>query len=401
VVERIFTSYIAGKGFHAIAEELTGDGIPSPSAHDPARNRHRDTRAWSKFAVRAILLNPKYTGRQVWNRQRRDEVLLDVEDVAAGYQSRMRWNDASDWVWSTDQMHEAIVSSEDFTRAQSQMAAGAHRPTTAKRHATKRTYVLSGLVKCGLCGRRMQGSWNHDAHHYRCQYAANYAAVKGLDHPKAVYVRESAIVPRLDEWLAELLDPANIEQACDALVMAGGANDVDHARIEAAQRKIADCDERLGKYRKAIDAGADPVVVAGWMAEVQGERLKAEREIGLAQPSGQLTKSQVRALVSSLKDIVSVLADADPKLKAEAYAELGISVTFDPVTRMISAESRPAGACRTERVGGGTPTRFGGLQPSPLDRVQGRTSCLCCADQHRLTRLGCPGIAFGALTTAF
>jgi hypothetical protein len=29
-----------------------------------------------------------------------------------------------------------------------------------------------------------------------------------------------------------------------------------------------------------------------------------------------------------------------------------------------------------DRVGGGTPTCFGGLQPSPLDRVQGRTSYL-------------------------
>jgi hypothetical protein len=30
-------------------------------------------------------------------------------------------------------------------------------------------------------------------------------------------------------------------------------------------------------------------------------------------------------------------------------------------------------------VGGGTPTVFLGLQPCPLDRVQGRTSCLCCS----------------------
>jgi hypothetical protein len=29
-----------------------------------------------------------------------------------------------------------------------------------------------------------------------------------------------------------------------------------------------------------------------------------------------------------------------------------------------------------DRVGGGTPTCFGGLQPSPLDRVQGRASCI-------------------------
>ena len=361
VVKRIFASYIAGKGLHAIAEDLTGDGIPSPSAHDPARNRHRDTRAWSKFAVRAILMNPKYTGRQVWNRQRRDEVLLDVDDVAAGYQSRMRWNDASDWVWSTDQKHEAIVSSEDFALAQSQMSAGAHRPFTAKGHRSKRTYMLSGLVTCGLCGRRMQGSYNHDAHHYRCAFPANYAAVKGLDHPKAVYIRESAIVPRLDEWIGKLFDPANLDETCEALAMAGGATEADHARIEAANRKIADCDERLGKYRKALDAGADPVVVAGWMTEVQGERLKAEREIGLAQPAGQLTKKQIQALVSSLKDIASVLATADPKLKAEAYAELGISVTFDPVTRIVSAESRPEGACRAESVGGGN--RNNALRP--------------------------------------
>jgi hypothetical protein len=31
------------------------------------------------------------------------------------------------------------------------------------------------------------------------------------------------------------------------------------------------------------------------------------------------------------------------------------------------------------RVGGGTPTFFGGLQPSPLDRVQGSTSYACCS----------------------
>jgi hypothetical protein len=61
--------------------------------------------------------------------------------------------------------------------------------------------------------------------------------------------------------------------------------------------------------------------------------------------------------MSSLKDIASVLADADPKLKAEAYAELGISVTFDPVTRIVSAESRLEAACSPKSVGGPTWTR--------------------------------------------
>ena len=262
-------------------------------------------------------------------------------------------------------MHEAIVSSVDFTRVQAQMSAGAHRPTATKRHRTTRPYLLSGLVTCGLCGRKMQGSFNRDAHHYRCQFPANYAAVRGLDHPKAVYVRESAIVPRLDEWIGTLFDPAHLDKTCEALAAASGATEADHARREAADRRLADCDERLRKYRRALDAGADPVVVAAWMAEVQGERLRAEREISLDQPSGQLTEKQVKALVMSLKDITSVLTAAEPRLKAEAYAELGISITFDPMTRVISVESRPEWACRTERVGGasisgGTPALLKG-----------------------------------------
>ena len=85
VVRRIFAEFLAGHGLHAIAEHLTRDGIPSPSAHDPARNRHRCGVAWNKFAVRAILANPRYTGREVWNKQRKDEVLLDIRDVALGH----------------------------------------------------------------------------------------------------------------------------------------------------------------------------------------------------------------------------------------------------------------------------------------------------------------------------
>jgi site-specific DNA recombinase len=143
-------------------------------------------------------MNPRYTGRQVWNRQRRDEILLDVEDVARGHLSRMKWNDRSDWVWSAEQTHEAIIDSETFAAAQAQMAAGSYRPTTGKTRTTKWTCVLSGRVHCGLCGHRMRGNLNHDANHYRSKFAPDRAPVPGLDHPKNVYVRESAIVPKLD-----------------------------------------------------------------------------------------------------------------------------------------------------------------------------------------------------------
>jgi len=62
-VARIFSEFLAERGLFTIAEGLTRDGIPSPSAHDRARNSHRSGVASSKSAVRAILTNPRYTGR--------------------------------------------------------------------------------------------------------------------------------------------------------------------------------------------------------------------------------------------------------------------------------------------------------------------------------------------------
>ena len=116
VVKRIFEEYVSGRGLYAIAEQLTREGIPSPSAHDPERNRHRHGKAWSKMAVRAILADPRYTGRQVWNRQRRDEVLVDVDDVALGHETKMRWNDEGEWIYSNALTHEPLVTNELFGR---------------------------------------------------------------------------------------------------------------------------------------------------------------------------------------------------------------------------------------------------------------------------------------------
>ena len=99
-MRRIFAEYLAGRGIYAIAEGLTRDKIPSPSQADPARNPHRTGEGWAKSAIKAILANPRYTGRQVWNKQRKDEVLLDVANVADGYETKMRWNDKNSWVWS-------------------------------------------------------------------------------------------------------------------------------------------------------------------------------------------------------------------------------------------------------------------------------------------------------------
>jgi DNA invertase Pin-like site-specific DNA recombinase len=182
VVEQIFAMRIAGYGARRIANALDADGIPCPSAHDPARNRHRSSAGWRTGTVRAILGNPRYTGHEVWNKQSKIEVLMDPHNVGLGVRTLMRWNPRAEWVSSTNAAHPAIVNAEDFEQAQHTHAV----------RGTHRTYLLRGLLRCSLCGRRMEGAWNNGRANYRCRHP-----VLGAELPRSVFVREDRLLPHL------------------------------------------------------------------------------------------------------------------------------------------------------------------------------------------------------------
>ncbi len=85
VVPAIFDMFVSeGASLRLIAQRLAAAGIASPSAHDRARNQHRDPVGWAFGAVRAILSNPTYTGYRVWGKQQKVEALIDPDDVATG-----------------------------------------------------------------------------------------------------------------------------------------------------------------------------------------------------------------------------------------------------------------------------------------------------------------------------
>jgi site-specific DNA recombinase len=58
--------------------------------HEQTRNPHRTGAAWTLRTVAAILANPRYTGRQVWNRQRTDFDLADPTKTTLGHKQVQR-----------------------------------------------------------------------------------------------------------------------------------------------------------------------------------------------------------------------------------------------------------------------------------------------------------------------
>jgi len=49
---------------------------------------HRPGTGWTLGTVTTIWQNPRYTGHQVWNRQRTDKDLADPGDVSLGTRTR-------------------------------------------------------------------------------------------------------------------------------------------------------------------------------------------------------------------------------------------------------------------------------------------------------------------------
>ena len=250
VIRRIFAEYLAGRGLFAIAEALTRDQVPSPSQHDAARNPHRTGQGWAKSAIRAIVRNPRYTGRQVWNKQRKDEVLLDVNDVARGYETRLRWNDTAHWVWSETLAQEPLVSVEDFEAARAIMA-GAGRGRQASHETRERVrnpYALRGRLYCGSCGRKMQGQYSNHDPYYRCRYPKEYALASHVRHPGNVYLREADILPAIDTWLAVIFAPHRLTQTIAELQAAQAAPATpEPAPDEDTRATIAGCDARYAE----------------------------------------------------------------------------------------------------------------------------------------------------------
>lgn len=116
-----------GYGCKAIADHLNRPGGPPSPAHvDPNRNVRGD---WAKSTIRAILKNPTYTGRLVWNR-------LDfATQREAGGTARLRAEE--EWVISEVE-HLPLISDELFAQRRSASAGGpaatagrAARPTSS------------------------------------------------------------------------------------------------------------------------------------------------------------------------------------------------------------------------------------------------------------------------------
>lgn len=354
VVTRIFNLYVAdGLGYKAIASRLTAEDVPSPSAHDPRRNSHRSGHAWTGSAVRAILANPRYLGRHVFGKQRRQERLIDPRQPALGHETTMAWQSTEEWVYAEDETHPALVSKETWEAAQREIARRKRSNGSGSPRSPKGRYALIGLMTCFHCGRRMQG--NHARGHafYRCRLTSGDYAAPPANHPPSLSIREDRLLPVLDGWLIDLFDPQRIDETAAAIVAADdGRNSVDPA-VRRAERQIEDNKQKLKQYLAALDAGMDPALVATRTKAAQAEIEAAEVVLRRGtSPRTTLTVEVVAEQLHELRHVPELLNEADPPTRAAIYSSLDLHLAY---RRCDEGEFLLVNqAVDLKRVGGGT-----------------------------------------------
>ena len=104
--------------------------------------------------------------------------------------------------------HEALVSEAGFVAAQDIHAARGPSPQADLAGPDKRRYLLSGLLACGTCGRRMESAWSNGKPAYRCRHGHTTASAPDPDRAGNAYIREERILQHLPAVHLLLTGPA-------------------------------------------------------------------------------------------------------------------------------------------------------------------------------------------------
>lgn len=99
--------------------------------------------------VRLILKNPVYCGKIAYGRRKTEKV--------HGTRNEYRLVEQDDFLL-VDGLHEAIISEEVWNAAQAKLVAQAKKYEHVNKGKDERTHLLSGIVRCPVCGAGMYGN---------------------------------------------------------------------------------------------------------------------------------------------------------------------------------------------------------------------------------------------------
>ena len=308
VVRRIFEAYRQGAAPRAIARTLNREGVRGPSGGPwgPSTingNTRRGT---------GILNNELYVGRRVWNR------LKYVKNPDTG-KRQSRLNPSS--LWITKELPELRIVPQELWDAVKARQAKMTRLTRTDQEPEKADFwnhrrprhLLSGLMKCGVCGASYTKA---GAHRFACTGSrdratcSNSLTIRGDELERAILdgLKTRLMEPTLfDEFAREFMAEVNRQRS---------AMSAEKARTRSELENI---DRQIKRLVDAIVDGADARAINVRLKELEAEKVRLSNALAAAADDKPLLHPNLAALYRTrVEDLGSALRD--PGHGQEAFA---------------------------------------------------------------------------------
>ena len=299
-VRLIFRRILEGKGFDTIIHELNHLGYKTRNGNQFAKN-----------SIYSIIRNEKYKGVYVFNKS-------SAKDYEGKRNSHLYKSDED--IIRIEGGIPAIVSETDFDSIQA-IIKGRQRKTASA--SAKETYLLSGRIFCGECGKSYIGNRKFAGRGKtkHCTYRCNTRERKTSDACTNKEIRREYVERFVLERLAEVIFdekriPALIQKYSDYILK---TNKDTQAKLTELQKQKSDIGRKCNNLISLIADTANPSLIAGLE--------KFEKE-----------KRDIEALISKIENNSGIVSVPEEKLKEafENARRLFLQGTLPQIKQLIA-----------------------------------------------------------------
>ena len=371
----IFDQYVhTDTGANGLAKYLVTHGI-----HKIQRQNGKNP-LFDSALIRRILKNPVYCGKIAYGRRRTEKV--------HGTRNDYRLVEQDDYLL-VDGLHEGIVSEELWHEAQVKLLAQAEKYERVNRGKDTKIHLLSGIVKCPVCGvgmygnksikHKADGSKYKDFYYYGCKHrtmtrghkcdfkkqineelldsAVAEVIVKLVSNPKFAAMMQEKISMKVDTSSIEREIAAHEKQLRQSYsVKARLMDEIDSLDPDDKHyiKRKADLDDRLYKmYDKIEDTENQLVAARAKKMAIEAEKLTGDNIykvlIFFDKLYSVMDDQEKRQLMESLISEIQIYEERQPNGQWLKSIKFKLPIIAEDMSLSLDNDTHMEAVCRVER----------------------------------------------------